>query len=114
MSRLSASPFRLSQFRLSNQLTPSTILKSEPFFIQFLQCLQYQPLNYINLDKNLISEPDVLVNFIIEGLNVPVRYLSVRNNKFSEVDKIRMAKLIVNEVQDRREEDGGLGFIDFG
>ena len=53
------------------------------------------------------------MNYIIEGENVPIRYLSIKNNRVSEVDKIRMAKLIISEVRERK--DGGpMGVVDFG
>jgi hypothetical protein len=35
------------------------------------------------------------------GANVPVSYLSLKNNKFTELDKIRMTKLIIAEMKER-------------
>ena len=44
---------------------------------------------------------------------MPIRYLSIKNNRVSEVDKIRMAKLIISEVRERK--DGGpMVVVDFG
>lgn len=52
------------------------------------------------------------MSYIIEAENVPVRYLSLRNNKISELDKIRMAKLIISELRERT--DDVFVTIDFG
>lgn len=55
----------------------------------------------LTLDDNLIYDPTVVVDYIIQGVNVPLKYLGLRGNRLSEVDKIRMAKLMVSEVKDR-------------
>lgn len=52
------------------------------------------------------------MSYIIEAEDVPVRYLSLRNNKISELDKIRMAKLIISELRERT--DDFFVTIDFG
>ena len=41
--------------------------KIQPYFIQFLLSLQHAPINYLNLDNNLISSPELIVAYIIEG-----------------------------------------------
>lgn len=44
----------MSKIRLSTGFASGLLGKNEPPFIQFLLSLQYLPLNYLNLDNNLI------------------------------------------------------------
>ena len=55
---------------------------SEPLFVQFLQSLP-TTLNYLSIDNNLISETEVIVTYMIEADDVPIRYISLKANKIS-------------------------------
>lgn len=48
---------RMSKIRMSTGFFPNTVNKNEAPLIQFLLSLQYLPLNYLNVDNNLIEDP---------------------------------------------------------
>ena len=110
--RNSTSPTKQQQTLLSPQ-SPSRLSSSssphksssETFFL-FLTSLRHR-IDLI-LDENLIKDSQIFCDFFVMATNVPIRYLSIRNNLIHEVDKIKIAKLQIREIEGLHQGDGCL------
>lgn len=64
------------------------------------------------LDDNLIKDADLICDYIIDAVNVPLRYLHVGGNLFNAVDVVRLAKMQVRNLREKGSQD--LCLVDVG